>query len=163
MNEMKAYDTLSDRQKGLINAIAINDIDDKELTNEEIIEFAVEEFGIAPYAHESTVSKYRREHEEFIEERKKVIPNERGEEGGEIVTTGDPMRGYEGPPEGIDATEQYVNERPRQNVSREEQEEGEPLFLLPIDKERAFSLLRSDDEETARWIFEAMIGDQHEE
>lgn len=162
MSEMKSYDTLSDRQKGLINAIAINEIDNKELTNDEVIEFAVEEYGIEPYSHESTVSKYRNEHEEIIEERKKVIPNERDEEEGEVVTTGDPMAGYEGPSEGIDMTEQYMNERPKQNVTKDKEQE-EPLFLLPIDKERAFSLLRSDDEETARWIFEAMIGDENGE
>lgn len=106
------YEALTMRQKGLIDVLAKNRVEDADLTNEEIVELAHELTGEKKYTP-SAASRFRGKYEDIIEERVQVIANDHdnGEEG-DVVTIGDPMRSYSGPEGGIDATMQRIQERP---------------------------------------------------
>lgn len=125
----KTYDEMSMRQKGLIDAIALNRVEEKGLTNDEIVELAHELTGEKKYAS-SGVSRMRGKVPEVIEERVQVISNDRDEEGnnGKVTTVGDPMRQYTGPEGGIDATMQAIQERP---VKSSVNDEPDPERVCP--------------------------------
>lgn len=111
-HNMAEYDTLNMRQKSLVDAIALNDVDDLDLSYGEITAMAAEMSGEKEYTA-GYVPDFRHDHEDAIEERVQVIVNEReSDEEGEHITTGDPWRSYTGPAEGIDGsgTMQWLSE-----------------------------------------------------
>lgn len=150
------YEEMDMRQKGLVDAIALNNIEGRGLTNEEVRELAHELSGEKQYAEDTTVSKYRKRYPHVIDEREQMLANERNGEGGEVTTIGDPMRQYTGDPEGIDATMQNIQDRP---VKQAGDDADPPLMLLPVDRDRLFKLLRAEDEEVARWAFDKLLGE----
>lgn len=151
---MSEYDSLSMRQKSLVDAMALNRLEDRGLTNEEILDLAHELHGEKRYSDGAIVSKYRSEYGGVVEHRVQVLANERNG-GGETVTVGDPMRRYTGDPEGIDATMQDIADRPVKETGG-----GGPVVLLAVDEDRLFRLIRSEDEELARWAFDQVVGDE---
>lgn len=105
------YDGMSMRQKGVVDAIALNRLDDKDLSNEEVVELAHELTGEKKY-HPTIVSGYRNDREDAIEYRMQVIANERDSEEGNVETIGDPMRQYTGSATGLDYSWQDIQDRP---------------------------------------------------
>lgn len=170
---IQSYEEMDERQQSLVDAIALDRIDGGERTIAEVAQLAAEKFDTKQYAS-ANVSKYRQKYEDIIDERVQVFANDRnadGADGSETTTVRAGNASYEGPVEGIDATMQHFSERPVQETLDDDVEEAteetpeseeeiaEPtgsLQLLAVDDDMLFRMLRVEDEELARQVFERM-------
>lgn len=162
-----AYESLNERQQAFIDAIALLELERGESVPEGKTYSAVsytitdigkkmrEEFDADPY-EEGKITQTLKKRRGLIDERKQMLANERnGFEGRVKTETGNAS--YEGPAEGIDATMQWITERPVQGV---EQKDDEILVTLSFTEEDLFRFIREyPDERMAREIFEEMVLD----
>lgn len=159
------YEELNDRQAALVDSVAELRARDMEVTPEKVSE-GMEKQGFVPYA-DGTIGTYIPRYKSIIEDRMQMLVNDRNEyEGDEKVSKGEDGRPV------IDATWQDITERPNKGEplwkqtadesTDEEVEEAiteldENSFLLQVNEDLVFSIIRTAEESVAREIFDRVL------
>lgn len=163
------YDNLKPKEKAYVDAIAeielergeSPDSDDPQYkdvgySQDEVLDRAEEllhdDYKAWTSSDNRAAITLRKERRDLIEERKQVLANDRGVDfEGEQETK--IVEGPDGRPE-IDATMQYITERPIKNIS----EEGDRVNItISLPKDQVFDFVREADEETAKEIWEQLV------
>lgn len=160
------YENLTDRQQALVDAVAEleQDLDknDKGQVGEGQYSWSdvgelMEDMGYEPYSS-SRMRKISNSVPGVIEERIIMKANERSEEEGTVKTTLG-KNSYEGPEGGINVAWQDITERPTKEIG-EIEEDSMDVFMLPVDRDMVFRLLRSEDEELAREVYDIIFPEE---